>query len=100
MCGKNGANGKTCFYYGVYVMKKTAVTVCDICGSKGVRRRRISRTYGKGKTLFVVENIPAVICPICGESYITAETLHEIERLKLHRKSLAVGRRVDVVTFT
>lgn len=81
-------------------MKKKAVTVCDICGAKGVRRRRISRTYGKGKTLFVVENIPATICPVCNESYITAETLHEIERLKLHRKSLAVGRRVDVVTFT
>lgn len=81
-------------------MKKTTMSVCDICGAKGVRKRRISRTYGKGKTLFVVENIPAAICPVCGESYITAETLHEIERLKLHRKSLAVGRRVDVVTFT
>ncbi len=81
-------------------MKKKAAVVCDICGAKGVRRRRISRTYGKGKTLFVMENIPATICPACGESYITAETLHEIERLKLHRKSLAVGRRIDVVTFT
>ncbi|TEU17868.1 MAG: YgiT-type zinc finger domain-containing protein, partial [Anaerolineales bacterium] len=30
---------------------------------------------------------------------LTAETLHEIERLKLHRKSLAVERPVKVVSF-
>ena len=73
--------------------------VCDICGRAGVRIRRITRTYGKGKNLLVIENIPVVSCPHCGESYLTAETLHEIERLKLHRKSLAVERPVEVVSF-
>jgi hypothetical protein len=47
----------------------------------------------------VIENIPVVSCPQCGESYLTAETLHEIERLKLHRKSLAVERAVELVGF-
>jgi len=74
--------------------------VCDICGREGVRIRRVVRTYGKGKDLLVIENIPVVSCPHCGESYLTAETLHEIERLKLHRKSLAVERPVEVVNFT
>ncbi len=73
--------------------------VCDICGRKGARIRRISRTYGKGRDLFVIADIPVVSCPHCGESYFTAETLHEIERLKLHRKSLGVERSVEVVTF-
>ena len=73
--------------------------VCDICGRTGVRIRRITRTYGKGKNLLVIENIPVVSCSHCGESYLTAETLHEIERLKLHRKSLAVERPVEVVSF-
>ena len=73
--------------------------VCDICGRAGARIRRITRTYGKGKNLLVIENIPVVSCPYCGESYLTAETLHEIERLKLHRKSLAVERPVEVVGF-
>lgn len=73
--------------------------VCDICGREGVRIRRVARTYGKGKDLLVVENIPVVSCPHCGESYLTAETLHEIERLKLHRKSFAVERPVEVVSF-
>jgi len=73
--------------------------LCDICGKDGARIRKVSRTYGKGKNLLVIENIPVVSCPHCGESYFTAETLHEIERIKLHRKSLAVERPVEVVKF-
>ena len=73
--------------------------VCDICGEKGVRIRRVKRAYGKGKDTFVIENIPLMSCPHCGESYFTAETLHEIERLKLHRKSLSTKRPVDMLTF-
>jgi YgiT-type zinc finger domain-containing protein len=73
--------------------------VCDICGRKAARIRRVTRTYGKGKDLLVVENVPIVVCPRCGESYLTAETLHEIQRLKLHRKSLATKRAVEAVNF-
>ncbi|MGB8691658.1 MAG: YgiT-type zinc finger protein [Microcoleus sp.] len=49
--------------------------VCDICGTEGVRIRRIPRTYGKGKDLLVIENIPVISCPHGGSSYLTAETL-------------------------
>ncbi|MBT9149258.1 MAG: type II toxin-antitoxin system MqsA family antitoxin [Dehalococcoidia bacterium] len=73
--------------------------VCDICGQEGARIRRVARTYGKGKDLLVIESIPVVSCSHCKESYLTAETLHEIERLKLHRKSLAVERPVEIVSF-
>jgi YgiT-type zinc finger domain-containing protein len=72
---------------------------CDNCGQEGARIRRVARTYGKGKDLLVIEGIPVVSCPHCGESYITAETLHEIERIKLHRRSLAVERPVEVAQF-
>jgi YgiT-type zinc finger domain-containing protein len=73
--------------------------VCDVCGQKGARVRRISRSYGKGKNLLLIENVPVVACPHCGESYLTAETLHEIERIRLHRKSFAVERPVEVAQF-
>jgi len=72
---------------------------CNVCGASQARIRRVSRTYGSGKHLLVIENIPVVSCPVCGESYLTAETLHELERLKLHGKALAVGRQVGVVSF-
>ncbi|MGH9428496.1 MAG: type II toxin-antitoxin system MqsA family antitoxin [Terriglobia bacterium] len=73
--------------------------VCDVCGQEGARIRRITRTYGKGKDLLVIENIPVLSCPHCRESYFDAETLHEIERIKQHRKSLAVQRSVEVASF-
>ncbi|MBW4493666.1 MAG: type II toxin-antitoxin system MqsA family antitoxin [Oscillatoria princeps RMCB-10] len=74
-------------------------TVCDICGTSGARVRRITRSYGKGEDLLLIENIPAVSCPHCGETYLTAETLREIERIKRNRKQLAVERPVEVASF-
>lgn len=73
--------------------------ICEICGKEGAHIRRVARTYGKGANLLVIENIPVVSCPHCGESYLTAETLHEIERIKLHRRSFAVKRPVEVASF-
>ena len=72
---------------------------CDICGEEGARVRRVTRSYGKGEGLLVIENVPVVSCPHCGESYLTAETLHEIERIKLHRQSFAQERPVPVAAF-
>jgi len=73
--------------------------VCDICGKAGARIRKVTETYSKGKDLLVIENIPMISCPNCGESYFTADTLHEIERIKLHHKSFAVERPVEVARF-
>lgn len=80
-------------------MNKMNELVCDICGKAGPRIRYVSRSYGKGKDLLVIENVPVISCPHCGESYLTAETLHELERIKLHRTSFAVERPVAVAEF-
>ena len=55
--------------------------ICDMCGRDGARVRKVTEAYGKRKDLLVIENIPMVSCPHCRESYFTAETLHEIERI-------------------
>ena len=72
---------------------------CDICGQGEAEIRHMTRSYGKGADLLVIENVPVVVCPHCGESYLTAETLHEIERIKLHRRSLTKMRSVAVANF-
>lgn len=38
-------------------------------------------------------------CPACGESYFTARTLHELERIKALRKSVAKARSVAVAQY-
>jgi len=73
---------------------------CDICGKKGARIRRVSRNYGKGEKLLVIENVPVVSCPHCRESHFTSETLHELERIKLHHRNFATKRQVSVANFT
>lgn len=79
-------------------MENTSM-VCDICGKEGAKIRYVSRSYGKGDNLLVIENVPVVSCPHCGESYLTASTLHEIERIRLHRQSFAEPRSVPVAVF-
>lgn len=74
--------------------------ICDICSQDGARLRHVTRSYGQGENLLVIENIPAIRCPKCGEIYLTAETLHEIERIKLHRQNLSTERAVPVAVFT
>jgi YgiT-type zinc finger domain-containing protein len=72
---------------------------CNLCGKRGARLVPITETYGTGKDLLVIQNIPMYSCRLCAESYFTAETLHEIERIKQHRKGLAVRRSVEVASF-
>ena len=80
-------------------MTKKTKDRCAVCGKPGIINRRLTRTFGKGAALLVAENVPVVACPHCGESYMTAETLYEIERIKLHRRDLAKSRKVATVSF-
>jgi YgiT-type zinc finger domain-containing protein len=73
--------------------------ICASCGTDGARLRRISRSYGKGEQLLVIENSPVISCPACGESYLTAEALHSISRIKRDRRRLAATRPVAVADF-
>ena len=73
--------------------------VCGICGQSDARQRYISRSYGDRESLLVIEGVPVVSCSHCGESYLTAHTLHEIERIKRQREGLATKRPVSVAAF-
>jgi YgiT-type zinc finger domain-containing protein len=72
---------------------------CDVCGKEGAAMRHVTRSYGKGARLLVIENVPLISCPHCGESYFTAATLREIERIKRKRASFASKRPVAVAVF-
>ncbi len=61
--------------------------------------RQVTRSFGRGSKLLLIEDIPLLTCPHCGESYFTAQTLHEIERIKALRKSVAVERPIPVALF-
>ena len=61
--------------------------------------KHVTRSFGKGAALLVIESIPMWSCPNCGESYFSAQTMHEIERIKTLRKAVSVKRAVSVAAF-
>ena len=73
--------------------------VCDVCGRKGVRVRRMTRACGRGRAAFLIEGVPVMSCPHCGESYLTAETLQGIERIRTHWRRFTIDRKVPVAKF-
>ena len=73
--------------------------ICDICGQEGARIIEVPRVYCDESDLLVIKDIPVIQCPHCGESYLTAKTLHEIERTKLHRNKIAVKCPVEVASL-
>jgi len=78
---------------------KTNDITCDNCGKNGARTIHISKSYGRGENLLVIENVPVISCPHCGESYLTAKTLRQIENIKQNRIKTAVERPVPVAVF-
>lgn len=73
--------------------------ICDICGKKGAKVKQMTRSYGSKKDLLIIEKVPVTVCPHCGESYLQSETLHEIERIKMHRKNFAKKKPVAVAEY-
>ena len=73
--------------------------ICDNCGKNSTHELKVTRAYGKGRTLLVIENVPVVSCLNCGETYLSSGTLQEIDRLKSLRRTLALKRETTVAEF-
>lgn len=73
--------------------------ICELCGEESPRLRHVTRSYGRGAKLLVIENVPVYSCPSCDESYLTAETLHAIDQIRRDRATRAVERPVAVARF-
>lgn len=73
--------------------------ICDICGEKGAKVRRVTRSFGRRRSTFLIEDVPVISCTSCGNSFMTAETLQEIERIRKHWRELSVDKQVPVAKF-
>ena len=58
---------------------------CHFCGGE-VLEKRITLDYRWGENLIaIIENVPTGVCQNCGEQYLKAEIVKEMERL-VHSK--------------
>lgn len=67
--------------------------------TRGARVHRTVRPFETGRSAFLIEGVPLARCPNCGESYFTAATLKEIERIRKHWRKVIVQKRVLVAKF-
>lgn len=56
--------------------------VCAICGGQ-LRRTAITHEEKRGTRIYLIENVPAKVCRVCGEVWIAGTTLKEMDRLIL-----------------
>lgn len=61
--------------------QQTRVT-CDKCSNGLLRWGRISTAFWQGDDLVIVRNIPAMVCPHCGEQYFDDLTVVRLDQLR------------------
>ena len=70
---------------------------CIVCKKGSTQPGKVTVTIDKGVTVVVVREVPAQVCSTCGEEYIDAETMREIE--KLVTSAQIAGLHIAVQTF-
>ena len=73
--------------------------ICEICGKKTASIKKVTKSFGRGHSLVVIEDIPVLSCSNCHESYITADTAREIDRIRKNRVTVGRAKRVLVASF-
>lgn len=72
---------------------------CQICGKKTASIKKVTKSFGRGPNLVVIEDIPVLSCSSCHESYVTADTAREIDRIRKNRVTEGKAKRVLVASF-
>lgn len=72
---------------------------CQICGEKTASIKNVTKSFGRGNSLVVIEDIPVLSCTRCHESYITADTARAIDHIRKNRGTIGKAKRVLVASF-
>ena len=54
--------------------------VCNFCGNKNFRLKKVQYIYKHDNKFLVVNNVPCEECEYCGEQYFEADILKKIEK--------------------
>ena len=70
---------------------------CSVCGA-ALKEETITYTQTLGEHLFVVEDVPAHVCPQCGETYLSPDTADALQEIGQHAASKP-RRTVEVPVY-
>lgn len=79
--------------------KRSSLQTCSFCGEKTARRVLRSRSFGRGRKLVVIEDIPTMECGNCHETYYTGETLKTLDALLSDPARITVVKSIPVAKF-
>jgi YgiT-type zinc finger domain-containing protein len=68
---------------------------CEICNTR-LQEKRIKQDFWIRGKLIIVENIPAGVCPKCGEKVVRAEVGRWIAKLIQDSDRIAKARQISV----
>ncbi len=71
---------------------------CEICNTT-MQKKLIKQDFWIRGELVIVEDIPAGVCPQCGEKIVNAEVGRQITKLMKNSKRIAKAPRVSVPTI-
>lgn len=54
---------------------------CIACKKGCTQPGKVTVTVDKGATIVVIRDVPAHVCSTCGEEYIDADTMRDLEKL-------------------
>lgn len=78
------------------IMARAKREPCDFCDGT-LSPRRVIVDLRRGRSLRVIENVPALVCSQCGERYYTQDVMRRLERLAARRTRRTL--KVPVVRF-
>ena len=71
---------------------------CEICNTP-LEEKRIKQDFWLGGELIVVEEVPAGVCPQCGEKVVTADVGRRLATLMEDSERIAEAARILVPTL-
>ncbi len=79
--------------------KEKNLILCDNCGVKAARVIKRPQVLGRGAKMIVVDNVPVIACKNCGENYMTSETMHKLDDIRIKQKKEKSERKIAVAEF-
>lgn len=71
---------------------------CEFCSGE-TTTTKVKRQHWLHGKLYIVENVDAEVCKTCGERYVHARTLEEIDRMLGAEHEVKARIEVEVVTL-
>jgi YgiT-type zinc finger domain-containing protein len=79
---------------------QTNLILCDNCGVKAACVIKRPQVLGRrGAKMIVVDNVPVIACKNCGENYMTSETMHKLDDIRIKQKKEKSERKIAVAEF-